>query len=132
MPFMGLTYADITIENTFRKVRIEARVLVDSGSVFLTIPPSMAETLGFDVTEVETRDVWLADGTSRTVPHVGPIRLHFAGRSCHISALVLGDEPLMGVVAMEMMDLVLHPQSQTLTVNPKSPLRPSALCKRAA
>jgi hypothetical protein len=41
----------------------------------------------------------------------------------------MGDEPLLGAVPMEMMDLVLHPSSQTLTVNPASPYVPVALAK---
>ena len=44
-------------------------------------------------------------------------------------ALVLGDEPHFGSVPMEMMDLVLHPASQQLTVNPASPYVPVALAK---
>jgi hypothetical protein len=60
---------------------------------------------------------------------IGPLRVHFADRYCDLSALVLGDEPLLGAVPMEMMDLVLHPASQTLTVNPASPFVPVALAK---
>jgi hypothetical protein len=60
---------------------------------------------------------------------IGPLRVHFADRYCDLSALVLGDEPLLGAVPMEMMDLVLHPASQKLTVNPASPFVPVALAK---
>ncbi len=40
-----------------------------------------------------------------------------------------GDEPLFGAVPMEMMDLVLHPAMQMLTVNLASPYVPVALVK---
>src|SRR5688572_24075817 len=126
---MGITHAEIGIENTFNKRRIDMRALVDSGSVFFTVPEHIAVQLGFDLGEVSTREVVLADGTRRKVPMIGPIRVHFADRYCDLSALVLGDEPLVGAVPMEMMDLVLHPSSQTLSVNPESPFVPVALAK---
>jgi hypothetical protein len=53
----------------------------------------------------------------------------FADRYCDLSALVMGDEPLFGAVPMEMMDLIVHPASHTLTVNPDSPYVPVALAK---
>jgi clan AA aspartic protease len=126
---MGLTYADIALENPFAKRRIETRALVDTGSVFLTVPPHLAMQLGFDTTEVSTREVVLADARRLEVPMIGPVRVHFGDRYCDLSALVLGDEPLMGAVPLEMVDLVIRPASQTLTVNPENPFVPVALTK---
>jgi hypothetical protein len=65
---MGRTYAHVRLENLIAKREIDVRALVDSGSVFLTIPSHVAIQLGF-----------------------------------------------------EMMDLVVNPALQTLTVNPESP-----------
>ena len=126
---MGLTYAAIRLDNPFLKRGMEVRALVDSGAVFMIVPEHVALQLGFDLEEVGTREVTLADGTHRAVPMVGPMRVSFGDRYCDLSALVFGDEPLMGAVPMEMMDLVLHPATQTLTVNPASPYVPMALAK---
>lgn len=126
---MGITYAEIEIENLFQKRRMTTKALVDSGSVFLTVPEHIAVQLGFDTSEVGTREVVLADGSRKAVPMIGPLRVYFADRYCDLSALVLGDEPLIGAVPMEMMDLVLNPASQTLSVNPASPFVPVALAK---
>ena len=126
---MGLTYADIEVENLFTRRTFKTKSLVDSGAVFFTIPEHIAVQLGFDLTEVSVREVVLADGSRKTVPMVGPLRVRFADRYCDLSALVMGDEPLFGAVPMEMMDLVLHPASQTLIVNPASPYVPVALAK---
>jgi clan AA aspartic protease len=126
---MGLTYSEISLENSFTKHRMDVRALVDSGSVFLTVPEHVAIQLGFDLQETSTREVVLADGSRRNVPMIGPLRVRFADRYCDLSALVLGDEPLFGAVPMEMMDLVLHPAKQTLMVNPTSPYVPTALAK---
>lgn len=126
---MGITYADITLESLFPKRKLVVKALVDSGSVFLTVPSHIAVQLGFDTEEASAREIILADGSRRAVPMIGPLRVHFADRYCDLSALVLGDEPLLGAVPMEMMDLILHPSSQTLTVNPASPYVPVALAK---
>jgi clan AA aspartic protease len=126
---MGITYAEIGIENLFQKRRMTTKALVDSGSVFLTVPEHIAVQLGFDTTEVGKREVVLADGSRKAVPMIGPLRVYFSDRYCDLSALVLGDEPLIGAVPMEMMDLVLNPASQTLSVNPASPFVPVALAK---
>ena len=126
---MGLTYAEIEVENLFTRRSLSIRALVDSGAVFLTIPEHIAVQLGFDLTEVGTREVVLANGHRELVPMVGPLRVEFGDRYCDLPALVLGDEPLFGAVPMEMMDLVLHPALQTLTVNPASPYVPVALAK---
>ena len=126
---MGLTYAELEMINPFRKLSLIVKALVDTGAVFVSMPEHLAIQLGFDLTEVEQREVVLADGSHKLVPMIGPLRVRFANRSCDLSALVLGDEPLLGAVAMEMMDLVIHPSSQTLSVNPDSPHIPVALAK---
>jgi len=126
---MGLTYADIEVENLFTRRAFKTKSLVDLGAVFFTIPEHIAVQLGFDLTEVSVREGVLADGSRKMVPMVGPLRVRFVDRYCDLSALVMGDEPLFGAVPMEMMDLVLHPASQTLIVNPASPYVPVALAK---
>jgi clan AA aspartic protease len=126
---MGITYTNIEIENLFSKRRMSIRALADSGAVFMTIPEHVALQLGYDVEEVSRREIILADGSRKSVPMVGPLRVYFADRYCDLSALVVGDEALFGAVPMEMMDLVLHPATQTLTVNPASPFVPVALMK---
>ena len=126
---MGITYANIEVESFFPRRSMPMKALVDSGSVFFTVPEHIAIQLGFDITEVGTREVILANGHRQQVPMIGPLRVKFADRYCDLSALVLGDEPLLGAVPMEMMDLVLHPATQTLSVNPASPYVPVALAK---
>lgn len=126
---MGLIYADIRLENPFSRRMIEARALVDSGAVFLIVPEHLAVQLGFDLSEVSSREVVLADASRKAVPMIGPLRVHFGDRYCDLSALVMGDEALLGAVAMEMMDLILPPATQTLSVNPANPFVPVALAK---
>jgi hypothetical protein len=59
----------------------------------------------------------------------GPIEVHFQGRRCFVGAMVLGDEPLLGAIPMEDMDLVIHPSHLKLIVNPDNPNIPGSLAK---
>jgi clan AA aspartic protease len=118
---MGITHAQVTLENPFKRQRIETRALVDSGCLQLTIPDPVARQLGFDPAEFGTLNVRLADGSERNVPRVGPIRIHYAGRWADLTALVFGDEALMGALALEALDLSLNPTTQSITLNLTSP-----------
>jgi hypothetical protein len=71
----------------------------------------------------------VADGRSRRVPYVGPIKVGFGQRFCYVGALVLGDEVLLGAVPMEDMDLVVNPARKEITVDPLSPNIPHARVK---
>jgi hypothetical protein len=73
---MGITYADIALESIFPKRRMEVKALVDSESVFLTVPQHIAVQLGFDTEEAGTREIILADGSRKAVPMIGPLRVH--------------------------------------------------------
>ncbi|MBY0578118.1 MAG: hypothetical protein K2P57_03635 [Burkholderiales bacterium] len=44
--------------------------------------------------------------------------------------MMMGDETLLGAIPMEDLDLVIHPLTQEITVNPESPDMPSSLAKQ--
>jgi hypothetical protein len=52
---------------------------------------------------------------------VGPVTVGFGKRRCFTGAVVLGNEPLLGAIPMEDMDLVVLPGTRTVAVNPASP-----------
>lgn len=126
---MGVTYAGVQIENLFLKRAMPVRAQVSSGAVFFTGPEHVVVQLGVDLTEVGSREVVLANGHREVVPMIGPLRVRFGDRDGDLSALVLGDAPLLGAVPMEAMDLAIHPANQTRTVNPASPFIPVPLAK---
>jgi clan AA aspartic protease len=105
----------------FTGASVELQALVDSGSMPLCIPESVARQLGFDTTEVYSARIKIADASRIDVPVVAPIRLDFANRSCTTDAYVLGDEPLIGVIPIEALDCIIDPTNQRLVVNPKNP-----------
>jgi clan AA aspartic protease len=118
---MGIIHADIELSNarTDELSPLIVHALVDSDAMHLCIPQHVANQLKLEA--IDRRGVTFADGREDTVDYVGPVRVKFANRQCLVGALVFGDEPLLGAIPMEDMDLVIHPGRLTLTVNPANP-----------
>ncbi len=131
---MGLTYADIELINaedlglarkyiiTEEEVKkIQINILVDTGSYNLCINETIQEQL--DLPFLEKRKGQLANGSIQEYDLVGPIVLKFKNRQTVCNALVLpGDnEPLLGAIPLEDMDVLIHPLRQELIVNPDHP-----------
>lgn len=114
---MGYVHAHLTLANARNpRVRsIEAEALVDSAAWLMCIPREMADEL--ELEEVERRSATLADGRTVTVPYVGPLLVHFEDRQAFVGALVMGDEVLLGAVAMEDMNVSINPRAKKLIVN---------------
>ena len=129
---MGLTNANITLKNPrlpeLKAVYIEA--LADTGAVHLCIPSRIQVQLQLE--EIDRKEVTLADGSHRQVPYVGPIELRYKNRVGFAGALVMGDQPLLGVIPMEDMDLVVVPRTREVIVNPNSPDMASSIVKFCA
>ena len=126
---MGLAYAQLTLSNPREPqlLAIEVRALADSGSTYVCLPEHVAIQLKLET--LYQREVTIADGSRRVCPYVGPLQVRFDGRACFTGALVLGEEVLLGAIAMEDMDLVISPSDRRVTVNPNSPNIPSGIVK---
>lgn len=131
---MGLTYADIELINAGdialarRYVisedeikRLHVNLLVDTGAYNLCINETIQSQL--DLPFVEKRKGQLANGSIEEYDMVGPVVLKFKNRQTVCNALVLkGDnEPLLGAIPLEDMDVLIHPLRQELIVNPEHP-----------
>lgn len=118
---MGLTTAKIELRNPRRPdlspVTVDA--LADTGADHLCIPEEVQRRLALE--QADTKSITLADGTSRAVPYVGPLQLRFGDRTGFAGALVMGDQPLLGAIALQDMDLVVIPRTRQVLVNPASP-----------
>jgi len=128
---MGLVYADISLKNPRQSnlQPIGVKALADTGALHLCIPKHIA--LQLELESIEQREVTTADGSKHLVDYVGPIQISFENRTCFTGALVLGDEPLLGAVPMEDMDVLVSPARQTVIVNPESPNIPLSVAKAA-
>ncbi len=131
---MGLIYASIELINgddlsmVRRNImeidevkRMQVSMLVDTGSVYMCINENIQEQLQLPV--VDKRKGQLANGHIVEYDVVGPVEVRFKNRRCSLNAMVLpGDnEPLLGAIAQEDMDVIIHPQRQELVVHPDHP-----------
>lgn len=131
---MGMVYADIELINSgdlemVRRnlldkdevKRMSVSMLVDSGSYMMAINETIQEQMQLPFKE--KRKSILADGSIAEHDVVGPIEVKFKNRTATCNAIVLqGDnEPLLGAIPMEEMDVLIHPLRQELIVNPEHP-----------
>ena len=118
---MGLIYTDIALENVQREdlSPLHVTALVDSGALHLCLPREIVIQL--DLPVHDRRTITYAAGRSEVVDYVGPVRVRFGNRQCLVGALVTGNQPLLGAIPMEDMDLVIDPARKTVTVNPAHP-----------
>jgi clan AA aspartic protease len=87
----------------------------------MCINESIQEQLQLPV--IENRKGQLANGSIVEYDMVSPVEVKFKNRRCTTSAMVLtGDnEPLLGAIPMEDMDVVIIPQRQEMDVHPDHP-----------
>jgi clan AA aspartic protease len=118
---MGLIYADLLLANPSNDdlLPVSAKALVDTDASFLCIPAHITAQL--KLKEFDKREVTIADGSVKLCSYVGPILLKFANRQCLTGALVIGEKVLLGAVAIEEMDLIIHPAQLKLITNPEYP-----------
>ena len=131
---MGLIYADIELINSgdiemARRFfigedevkRLHINVLVDTGAYNLCINETIQAQL--ELPFIEKRKGQIANGSIDEYDMVGPVVLKFKNRQTVCNALVLsGDnEPLLGAIPLEDMDVLIHPLRQELIVNPDHP-----------
>jgi clan AA aspartic protease len=118
---MGLIYADIRLENDLRPdlLPATARALVDSGAINLCIPQELAAQLALKVRK--RRVVQMADGSTREVEIVAPVTVHFENRETTTTAMVIGDEVLLGAIPMQDLDVLIDPRNERVILPPDRP-----------
>lgn len=122
---MMLAMGPVTTMITLRNPRypnqepVEVDALADTGAVHMCIPQHVAIQLRLE--QSDQKEVTIADGTKRLVPYVGPIEIRFKNRVGFGGAVVMGDQVLLGAIAMEDMDLVVSPKDRKIDINPVSP-----------
>ena len=101
--------------------RMFVKMLVDSGAYNLCINETIQEQLQLPF--VEKRKAQLVNGHIEEYDVVGPVQLRFKNRKTVCNAMVLSDdnEPLLGAIPLEDMDVLIYPLRQELIVNPEHP-----------
>jgi clan AA aspartic protease len=131
---VGLIYANIELINAIdlgmskssiigidEIKRLNVNMLVDTGSEYMCINETIQQQL--DLPFLEKRKGVLADGSVVEYDVVGPIEVRFENRRCSVDAMVIpgNNEPLLGAIPMEDMDVLIHPHKRQLMVNPEHP-----------
>jgi clan AA aspartic protease len=126
---MGHTYADIKLVNaddlgaSRRNIigqeeikSITVRALVDTGCITFCINEAIQEVL--QLSKKGTRPTVLADGRVLQLDVVGPVEIYYLDRYCTTNALLMpgNEEPLLGAIPMEEMDLIVYLGRNELTV----------------
>ncbi len=129
-----MVYADITLINGDDLVmakrhligeeeikKMTVKMVVDSGAYMMAINETIQEQLNLPF--IEKRKSIMPDGSIVAHDVVGLIHVKFANRTAICSAVVLqgNNEPLLGAIPMEEMDVIIHPRRQELLVNPEHP-----------
>lgn len=139
---MTFIYVDIELTNTFdehaavkgminpntvKKMTVTA--LVDSGAYMFCINEVVKNQL--DLPTIGFENAQLANGHIEQYEIVGPVTIRFENRNTICRAFVLpGDaEILLGAIPMEDMDVLIHPRTQQLVVNPAHPNIPQKSLK---
>jgi clan AA aspartic protease len=125
---MGLTYVNVTLRNSIdvgmhrrqqiseEEIRsLNINCLVDTGAMTMIINEDIRTALGLSV--IGERLSQMADGRKTMLPVAGPIDIWYEDRFCTTNALVMSDDndPLLGVIPLEEMDLWVHPATNRLT-----------------
>lgn len=131
---MGLIYAEIELTSLDDLVlhrrgfipedrikRITVNALVDTGAYMLVITDHIRQQL--DLPLIEEQVFRLVDDSEKSGEIVGPVEVRFENRSTSVRAVVLPgiEEPLLGSIPLEDLDVVIDPKQQRLIVNPQSP-----------
>lgn len=118
---MGTSIAKVELRNALRRELgvVEIDALADTGATHLCIPPRIRDRLKLEA--AEDKPVTLADGTHRMVAYVGPIELRYGGRTGFAGALVTGEEPSLGRLSLDGMDLIVVPNTREVIPNPANP-----------
>lgn len=102
--------------------RYEADALVDTGAVSSVVPLNVMKQLG--VLAIGSRVAEYAEGRKDRVDLTEPIVFDIIGRETIESAMVLGDEVIIGQTVLEVIDMMVDCVNQKLIPNPAHPDQP--------
>ena len=100
----------------------EADAMVDTEAVRCVLPQHVVQQLGLEA--VDRRVAEYADGRLETVDVTEAFTMRILDREETETAMVLGNEVLIGQTALEKMDLFVDPVNQRLIPNPAHPDQP--------
>jgi clan AA aspartic protease len=111
---LGYTRVEVAVTNPERLKSVQSFFLVDSGSWYSVMPPSLAEKL--DLKAVMKTELTLADERKVEV-NLSPAYIRVMDREVAALVAVLNvPEPLLGVEVLEALGLKLNPATGKLEI----------------
>ena len=122
---MGKVIERVKITNLLdptKSVKVEA--VIDTGATMIVLPQNIVRKLG--LRRIRKVKVKYANNSTESKSIYGVVTLEIKGRTGNFDILaeVEGSQPLIGQVALEVLDLVVDPRTRTLIPNPASPEMP--------
>jgi len=117
---MGEIRVQVKLSNlTDPSRRATTEMLVDTGATRVGLPSDLVRRLG--LRKAAEAQVEYADGRKARLPVVAPLRIAIDGRVAVLDAVrgPAGTEPLLGLLALEALDLMADPTTGRL--KPKHP-----------
>jgi predicted aspartyl protease len=102
---------------------LDTVAVIDTGAVRSVLPPWVAEHLG--LVRLYRTVALYADGRSDEVECTEPFFVDIDGRRMTTSAMVLGQQVLLGVTVLEELDLLVDCTGHRLIPNPAHPQQPA-------
>ena len=99
----------------------ETDALVDTGAVPSVLPIDVVQALGLDLIRQELATYANNSSENVSVSVTEPVTFEILGRRVTEEALVLGDEVLIGQIALERTDLLVDCTNQQVVRNPAHP-----------
>lgn len=97
----------------------ETDALVDTGAVPSVLPIDIVQALGLDLIRQELATY--ANNSSENISVTEPVTFEILGRRVTEEVLVLGDEVLIGQIALERTDLLVDCTNRQVVRNPAHP-----------
>ncbi|MEW5766389.1 MAG: retroviral-like aspartic protease family protein [bacterium] len=122
---MGKVIEKVKITNLLETMKsIEIDAVIDTGATMVVLPHNIVKELGLKkIREVKVK---YANNSTESKSIYGVVTIEIKGRTGNFDVLAEaeGSPPLIGQVALKVLDLVVDPRTRILMPNPQSPEMP--------
>ena len=101
----------------------ETEAKVDRNTVYTILPREVMQTLDLMIRSQRPVIIW-DDGKQQIADFSESFKIELLGRHTHLGAIVLGDEVVLGRIALELLDLVVDEENRQVITNPAHPNGP--------
>ena len=101
----------------------ETEAKVDRSTVHTILPKDVIQHLDLMIQFQQPVIIW-DDGKQQIADFSESFKIELLGRQTHLDAIVLGEEVVLGRIALELLDLVVDEENRQVITNPAHPNGP--------